>query len=847
MPSFDLIFSVFCNFVFFFAFCRNMFLVLFVIYSCGVGQQVPGFRFTNRLKPFPSRDIGGLFGQSVASDAAGLTLVVGYPQSVGYVYVYNRSSIYDVFETAQELGESLPSFCCLEFKYHIVNIGVGTDMGETVGISSNGTVIVATKRYAASGSGVSVFVKEDDARGWILAQDISVGRTRSCAVSNSGSWITIVRDDRLFVYQRSGNLWTQTQNIATNTYQEVRMTDDFIVAGGLLNVPLRVYSRSGTTWSLQQSLSHPGTPSSNRRFGYVLAISRDGTTIAAGDEGDSSGGFGVNPKSIDPNLYPNDRGGAVFVFRYSSNSSSWMMSALIKCPQGDNGCELGMSVALSNDGSLLAAGNTVDFAPGVLVNPPKVGAGVFVEAQGSAYLYFRQPDNHWSPAYAILKPDVLSFRSRFGSALAFGDGLLIVSANKETSGGEGVNPPFTGGSIKGVALVYEIQNVNLGQSSSSSVSLGNTNIIKAPLGSSDFGMGRINREFGQAVDLSSDGLRMVIGQPNNELRTSGSCTDYGNFTIDSFVGALYIYKRASLDSAWQLECFIKPEYSSGPALGHGVAMDYLGLLVLTLTSDGDGMLYSRNSSSQQWDFVQKIVVQGTPTIFSGIDSFLCAATNAVAVGGENANVNGTNSGALHVYRRVSTGNATFVLEQILINTSPQGGDKFGKTCSFNRIGTKIAVSATSDNTVASNKGAVLVFAYDGASWVLEQKLLPGIGDSGSMFGTALQMNGVGDALLIASSNMFYNFEQGTSGMWSEVVSYNLQGVVQVATFSFRSSANMIAVATDAFESGFFVYEQQRSNVTSLGVFQSYGILFFPIFFLPDTFSRQLGRRYSFSI
>jgi trimeric autotransporter adhesin len=85
-------------------------------------------------------------------------------------------------------------------------------------------------------------------------------------------------------------------------------------------------------------------------FGVRLALSRDGSVLAAGAPGQSGAGEGINP-------YPHDltshESGAVYVF--VRTEGKWTQNAYLKAPNSEEYDQFGGGVALSGDGATLAA------------------------------------------------------------------------------------------------------------------------------------------------------------------------------------------------------------------------------------------------------------------------------------------------------------------------------------------------------------------------------------------------------------------------------------------------------------------------------------------------------------
>ena len=99
--------------------------------------------------------------------------------------------------------------------------------------------------------------------------------------------------------------------------------------GGVL-----LYSRTGTTWTHQQSIIPQGTPNDLQYFGTSVSI--DGDRLLVGDHDDSELALGA---------------GAAFVF--VRNGSTWVQEAKLLPSGGGIGSGFGISVSLSGDFALI--------------------------------------------------------------------------------------------------------------------------------------------------------------------------------------------------------------------------------------------------------------------------------------------------------------------------------------------------------------------------------------------------------------------------------------------------------------------------------------------------------------
>jgi hypothetical protein len=113
-----------------------------------------------------------------------------------------------------------------------------------------------------------------------------------------------------------------------------------------------VFTRSGGLWS-QQAYMKASNTGVDDRFGYGIALSSDGNTLAVGAGGESSNVKGINGNQADDSA----RSGATY--RFSRSGTMWTQQAYVKAsntPRAGLVFGFGFSVALSANGGTLAVG-----------------------------------------------------------------------------------------------------------------------------------------------------------------------------------------------------------------------------------------------------------------------------------------------------------------------------------------------------------------------------------------------------------------------------------------------------------------------------------------------------------
>ncbi len=197
-----------------------------------------------------------------------------------------------------------------------------------------------------------------------------------------------------------------------------------------------VFSRSGSSWSQQAYIKASNTDADDW-FGWSVALSADGNTLAVGAIFEDSNATSVNPVGGQTDNSANNAG-AVYVFTRSG--SSWSQQAYIKASNTDEGDQFGYSVALSADGNTLAVGAWQEDSNATGVNPVGGQADNRAFDAGAVYVFTRSGSS-WSQQVYIKasNTDKYDYFSR-SVALSADGNTLAVGAIGEASNATDVNP-----------------------------------------------------------------------------------------------------------------------------------------------------------------------------------------------------------------------------------------------------------------------------------------------------------------------------------------------------------------------------------------------------------------------
>jgi hypothetical protein len=494
---------------------------------------------------------GAQFGHAVALSSDGRTLAVGAQMdesaatgvngnqndhsmfSAGAVYIYARTG--DRWAQQAYVKAS--------------NTGADDQFGFAVALSADGNTLAVSAPY------------EDSA-----ATGID-GNQADSSMANSGA---------VYVFTRSGSAWSQQAYVkASNTgaaeegdqfgYSIALSSDGSMLVVGAIGEDsdatgingdqnnegaqsagaAYVFTRSGRTWS-QQAYIKAANTTANFLFGYSVAMSANGNTVAIGsfDEGGSS-------REIN-GPYDRRRGGSGAVYVLTRNGTSWSQQAYLKAKEGDAQDSMGCWVAISDDGNTVAAGALDEdtLVPGI--NVVQSGQSGRVDAlddtsAGAAYVFVRN-GTAWSEQ-ANFKASNVGKTDWFGVRVNLsGDGnTMAVSAPNEDSAAQGINGKQDDESADEAGAVYVFT-----RDSPTPLSRATSRRAEASgEGGSTWSRSQIYfkgsntekfDEFGSAVALSRDGRTMAVGAHFESGRAKGINGNQADNSM-SQSGAVYVFVR----------------------------------------------------------------------------------------------------------------------------------------------------------------------------------------------------------------------------------------------------------------------------------------------------------------
>jgi hypothetical protein len=210
-----------------------------------------------------------------------------------------------------------------------------------------------------------------------------------------------------------------------------------------------VFRYDAAGWS-QESYLKASNSEAGDNFGYSVALSGDGKTLAVGAYAEQSAATGINGDQADNN--GGTYSGAAYVFR--AGGATWRQEAYVKASNTitcDLGMDFGLSVALSNDGSVLAVGADYENSGAAGVDGDQ--ADCTASRAGAAYL-FSGVDGNWKQKAYVKAPNP-AHGDTFGVALDLSDdgtSFVVGSPNEDSSSAD---PNDNSASEAGAVYVYE--------------------------------------------------------------------------------------------------------------------------------------------------------------------------------------------------------------------------------------------------------------------------------------------------------------------------------------------------------------------------------------------------------
>jgi hypothetical protein len=403
-----------------------------------------------------------------------------------------------------------------------------------------------------------------------------------------------------------------------------------------------VFIQSSGVWEQQAYIKASNTDADDG-FGSAIALSADGDTLIAGAASEDSADRGINERGADNSLAS---AGAVYVFTRSSGV--WEQQAYIKASNTDSTDFFGNSVALSDNGNILAVGAYGEDSSSREINQGEDDNSM--ENSGSVYIFTRNSGSWWQEAY--IKASNADVGDEFGYAIALSadGGTLAVGADREDSAAIGIDGNEDDNSMDsehfGPGAVYVFtRNITYWRQQA---------YIKAS--NTDF-----EDAFGGAVALSGDGNTLAVGaiwEDSAAIEVNGDEADNSM----GEAGAVYVFMRS--DGIWEQQAYVKPNNTDYD--------DHFGY-TLSLSVDGNTLAVGAYDEDSE----------------------------AKGINGDGNDNSLASAGAVYVFTRDID---TWRQRTYVKANNSDAEDRFGYAISLSADGSTMAVGAHDENSAAIGVG-----------------------------------------------------------------------------------------------------------------------------------------------
>ena len=391
-------------------------------------------------------------------------------------------------------------------------------------------------------------------------------------------------------------------------------------------------------------------------FGWSVALSADGQTLAVGTTGEDN------------------IAGAVFVI--SRTETNWEQQAYVKASNNGLDDRFGNSVALSADGNTLAVG---------AINEDSAAKGIDGDQgdttlEAGAVYVFRRTGAIWEQQ-AYVKASNTDGGDGFGFSVALsadGDTLAVGASGEDcsTSGINGDQADDTAGE-SGAVYVFSRSESTWEQQAYIKAS----NVLPGA-------------NFGESVALSADGRTLAVGASGEDLQ----------------IGAVYVFSRT--DTTWEQQAhLIASNAVLWGGFGWSVALSADGHTLAVGTENGvvgSGTVYLFSRNKDTWQEQANVQAANSSRWFGrsvalSADGNILAvgaygdASAAIGIGGDQTDISAGYAGAVYLFRKTET---TWEQQAYIKASNTEEYDRFGWSVALSADGQTLAVGATSEDSAA---------------------------------------------------------------------------------------------------------------------------------------------------
>jgi hypothetical protein len=426
------------------------------------------------------------------------------------------------------------------------------------------------------------------------------------------------------------------------------------------------------------------------QFGYTVALSSDGSTMAVGTTAEDSAAKGINGNQADHSAL---NAGAVYVF--VRNGNTWAQQAYVKASNAKAGDQFGASLALSGDGNTMAVGATGESSSATGINGNQ--ADTTMAGAGAVYVFARSGTTWSQQAYVkASNTGEKDEGDQFGYSVALSsDGnTLATGAIAEDSAATGINGDQSNNAADGAGAVYVFARSGSTWSQQAYVKPWNTT-VRGGL-------------FGYSVGLSGNGSTLAVG----------------TYDEDRGKGAVYIFTRTG--STWaQQNRLTASNAEPGDSLGCSIAISDDGNTVVAGAFDEDSLLRGIQPPNEGSNDAASDVSTGAAYVFVRNGT---AWTQQAFIKATNTRLNDQFAWALALSR---DGN-TLAVGAHLEDSGATG------------------LNGDQEDATAEDSGAVYVYARNEAKWTPVAYVKASNTKASAEFGISIALNGDGKLLAVGA-------------------------------------------------------------------------------------------------
>jgi hypothetical protein len=451
-------------------------------------------------------------------------------------------------------------------------------------------------------------------------------------------------------------------------------------------------------------------------FGYSVALSADGSTMAVGAHRETSAATGINGDETDDSDGPK---GAVYVFK--RNGSAWSQNAYIKASNAGaedefSGDQFGRSLSISADGNTLAVGAHGEASNAVGINQQEDDNSI---PQSGAVYVFTHNDDEWNQQAYLKASRAGPHWFGWSVALAADGNTLAVGAYAESNHATGVNGNQDNGIASSSGAVYVFTRSDDQWSQQAYIKASNTTA-----GSNEGGLFQA-LQFGHSVAIAGDGNTLAVGAVGDDSNATGVNGDENNdLARDS--GAVYVFIRDN--GVWNQQAYIKASNTGeDDRFGSSVA----------LAVDGNTLAVGATEED----------------------------SNAIGVDGDQNNDLASDTGAVYVFSRADdtwSQQSYIKASNAGMSVLPGSSVDYGRNVVLSADGKLLAVSASGESSDATGvndsasgsesiaSGAVYLYARSNDAWNQQAHIKAPNRSPSNWFGQGIGIAADGSTLAIGA-------------------------------------------------------------------------------------------------